>query len=531
MTPCSGPRGSDLSSIHDQSLITLELPPSSASARSYRLPSELGLATSPLAKPDRRSAELPEFHPFDHGDDMDQIEGVDLDFDADGNLIGILDPEQALPSLAHVDETRENALQPHPADAAYVGAPGSARGARQGYLNVGEDPLPDAEAFSSCSSKMPNQNKATSYFDISEDAETESTIANKGSRKRRRRRPALYALLDPIDRVSHREFRSWTENYVRNMVASRQQYRLSTPAQARKIALTLLYGNRIAGIGSRISISGISHPLAEDFSGSILKAHLHELDPDEIETDALSKRVKRRKSDEGAEMKEFNDGMGGRNVRRRLDEDAERGRGEEAGVGHELALGDDSMPEAGLDQPLPLDERHSSSAMPWSRPSSVLHGHGSAQKTRTAPSPLHSRHSVIGSIERHSDPPDAPIMASEAFDSGDTSLQFEGTVGTFEDGHDPVADLGLELSSLEFLDYAKQQATDGSMARNDEGAGRCWIAFDRLADPAIHSKAVAAQAFLHILSLATSKIIVIEQDGIEEKQAFGNIRLGLRLPV
>lgn len=81
------------------------------------------------------------------------------------------------------------------------------------------------------------------------------------------------------------------------------------------------------------------------------------------------------------------------------------------------------------------------------------------------------------------------------------------------------------------MGYATEQAAGGKgvvLARDaHRGIGRRWITFEELADPATHTKAIAAQAFLHVLSLASKDAVAVEQDGAAHNVPFGTIRVGI----
>ena len=51
------------------------------------------------------------------------------------------------------------------------------------------------------------------------------------------------------------------------------------------------------------------------------------------------------------------------------------------------------------------------------------------------------------------------------------------------------------------------------------------VTFDELFDPTSNSRIVAAQAFYHVLSLATKNRVWVEQDG--DMEPFGPIRIGV----
>jgi hypothetical protein len=95
-------------------------------------------------------------------------------------------------------------------------------------------------------------------------------------------------------------------------------------------------------------------------------------------------------------------------------------------------------------------------------------------------------------------------------------------------GDDSQAQSGwLDLASQDFLGYATDQAMKNGVTRGDGASGLRWIDFERVADPAVHTRAIAAQAFLHVLSLATKNAIAVRQEGRDQRIPFGTIHIGL----
>lgn len=193
-------------------------------------------------------------------------------------------------------------------------------------------------------------------------------------------------------------------------------------------------------------------------------------------------------------------------------------------------LSDDSGLEVGMNAPGAMDDRHSSTMMPWSRANSIIPGssiRGSAKKgsVKAAPSPLFGRGSVVDSIERHSDAGfgsddlggQIPSMGSDIMEGLEFGFETQGS-GT-----------NLDTSSQQFLNYAMDLAEKSPKGTNKHG--RRWIEFEQLANPGIHDKQVAAQAFLHVLSLATMNAVSVHQDDAESLKPFGAIHIGIRASV
>ncbi|WZH49188.1 Rec8 like protein-domain-containing protein [Fusarium acuminatum] len=517
MTPLT--QGSS-SSGRNNSLLNFDLPQSSHSARSYRLPTDLDHG-SPFPKPFHAQDFLEDFNPF--GEDMASMPGLDLNFDADGNLIDFGDLELQLPLLPGT-EAFEEQLHIQAANAAGLGADKGHIG-DDNVIIMGEDALPDAEPFP----KRPVTAKPTSSAELtSESVETEQATAP--ARRRRPRRK--HQMIDRKDYVTMAEIRSWTSNYLDNMKSTQKSRSATTLAQARHNAKVFLFDNGLAGVGK--APLGAIHPLAEQFAGMSLLAQLRGEDSEQ-ESEPRS-RGRRRVSAEAFEDEQNEE----RNVRQKVDDGNEFGRGH--GDMDVIVFGEDIAPEMGMGAAKGLEERHSSSMAPWSRPPSVapgssIRGQGSVQKKHPAPSPLHARGSAARSIERWSDLPSLPRGSEDLamLHSQDSSMGDEGIMGDFDftNGNDTQNSAVLDGSALDFLGYATARAQTKGYARSHERTDRRWVDFktltDELNDPASARKFVS-EAFMHVLILATENAIRIEQDGIAQNRPFGTIRLGLTLP-
>ncbi|KAH7158206.1 Rec8 like protein-domain-containing protein [Dactylonectria estremocensis] len=514
MTPLS--QGT-LSSSGNPAFLPFELLQSSCSGGSYRLPSDLG-RNSPTEKRFGSKDSMPEYNPF--GDeDMDPIAGIGLNFDADGNLIEMPGPEPDLPFLPGEGMHDPQVMYPDAQRDKLHQGKGIELLGEDNVIIMGEDALPDAEPFPKQPTKRPNTPSLT----------TESALSEKASAPFPRGRPRKpFQLVDETDHVSREEIRNWTNNYAANMDARRKKPQVATKAQARKNAIALLFDNGISNVGMFQDLSGFVHPLAQDFSGAALEASLQGRHPKSTE-----ERGRVRSSSEAFEEEEIEK----RKVRQKVNGELEFGRGQIDDLGA-LILGDESAPELGLDAAPALEDHPFSSMIPWSRPQSAvpgsaIRGLGSAQKGYLAPSPLHARGSVVGSIERYSDLP-GPAHGSGDYahlHSQDSSVGNEGfdDYGGIVNNQDTQGSTqGLDTSSLKFYRYAADKALREGRPHRRGDPDRRWVDFEKLADPATHTKCIAAQAFLHVLSLATKNMIAVEQKGIANQQPFGTLLLGIK---
>lgn len=119
------------SSGQQPSLYGIDLPPASHSSGGYRLLSDLYGHSSPYPKPTINPTEgQADFVPFGE-EEFDPISAINLDFDADGNLIGIVEPEQEPPQLPDFDSEQRLPL-----------------GDNDDLVLFNEEALPDAPPFS-----------------------------------------------------------------------------------------------------------------------------------------------------------------------------------------------------------------------------------------------------------------------------------------------------------------------------------------------------------------------------------------------
>ncbi|RGP67195.1 hypothetical protein FLONG3_8590 [Fusarium longipes] len=498
------------------SLLNFGIPQSSLSGRNYRLPTDLE-HNFPI--PFHAQESLEEFGPF--GEDMPDL---DLNFDVDGNLIGLdhLEPElPALPGTAAYDEQ----LHVQAANAANPDAK-QERDADDNVFIMGEDPLPDAEPFS----KLPAATNITSNTEPT--ARTTETLEIKAPLRRGRPR-RKHQMIDKKDYIPSAQIRQWSTNYHHNMKAVYKSRPTTTTTQARRNAKALLFGNGLAGVAK--PPLGPTHPLARKFSGMVLLAQLQGRDPEHERE--LQSRGRRRTSAEA-----FPDEQNAeRNIRQRTESQGtgdELGRGRNNDVGA-IIFGEDLAPEIGLDTAKGLEDRHSSSMAPWSRPPSVapgssLRGQGSVQKKNPAPSPLHSRGSMVRSIERFSDLPDLPhnfddmaILHSQVSPVGNG-----GFIGDFDfaDSEETQNSGVIDTSALDFLGYATARVQERGYSRPCDPVDRRWIDFNTLTDEldgSFNAKKFVSEAFMHVLVLATKNAIAVEQEGIADNRPFGTIRIGL----
>lgn len=91
----------------------------------------------------------------------------------------------------------------------------------------------------------------------------------------------------------------------------------------------------------------------------------------------------------------------------------------------------------------------------------------------------------------------------------------------------------LERESGNFFDYLSntisEKLNDELLDENNGEEGESCVTFEELFDPITNSQIVAAQAFYHVLSLATKGRVWVQQDvgDNDTPNPFGAIRIGV----
>lgn len=504
-TPLTSQRSSPASSIN--------LPESSHSGMSYQLPGHLGVDSPSWMKPNQDVNYSGGNDPFE-----DVFGGLGLEIDGDGNLIGVIDDEPDLPALDSGDNGNIRGMQEQSRDPAGNSQPLQQRDGEHNILIMGEAPLPDAEAFPRHT--RPEHTSPSSSSTIN--CPTSSSIVAPQKKAGKVGKPRnKYPIYDPETQFATAEVRNRYNGYVADMDAMRHHLKAKSAAQAKKNAFALIYGNGIADAGVPFTMESteFTHPLAENFAGSALITALLGRNTEDLEG-VLTRRSRRRVHSEAFEEDQHDD----RSVRQRTSEEAELPRRDNSDGIHG-PLGDDLGVEFGMDQAAPMDDHHSSSMMPWSRAPSTVPGssiRGSAKKapnSQPAPSPLLGKSPALHPIERYSD-----IVASSDGPGGNLAhMDHDNGIGFDGDTQDSAVE--LDSVSRKFLGYVVQQMDKGQKPTDDQG--RRWVAFEELADPRVHARSIAAQAFLHVLSLATRSAVLVRQDLADMMQPFGEIQIGV----
>ncbi|EAQ89680.1 hypothetical protein CHGG_06299 [Chaetomium globosum CBS 148.51] len=497
--------------------------------------------------------------------ELQALDDWGFEIDADGNIIPASDEPQ-LPRLPHLEE-QEGAGSTQQAGIVQFDDQGDVIMSDRGHVFHSDPPLPVLEELEENQAQNQEQQLGPEEQEVAVEEEASSGSAPVRV-QRKRRRPILAP--DDQTKITRQELKAWSTNYLANAEQASQPRHSVTAAEARKNAFNLVFGRGIAGIGFPTGIPGLPHPLAPHFSGEGLQARLLGIiisnsDGEDIE----APRGRRRSALEALEI----DQDGERRVRRRLseDEDSQHAQPQPEDDNILLLQGDEDLP------PVEIGRRAESalpdipSDVPWNRPSSQIpsssiKGAGSRPPSRqVSASPLHGRgsHLIPGpEIERFSDGPQ-PFLGSDGFGSDFAALH-SGPAGSLASGplHPDQFVLGsgggtqntsqmmrtaLDREGRNFLDYVESVARDkgvpdeegvtSSSSSRSRGAGnagnngRQWVEFETLFEVEDQKRAVVAQAFYHVLSLATKNVIKVKQDGQGGLHPFGTIRLGVELPV
>lgn len=363
-------------------------------------------------------------------------------------------------------------------------------------------------------------------------------------RQRKRRTKALAP--DSATHISRSEFKSWSDNYMVSIEEARLQPQQVSTAHARKNAFVLIFGMGLGDIGILSAIPGVEHELAQFYAGDNLKDMLMDEvlagveEGVEEEMEERARGAARRRSASVAFGSEDEKSQDDRRVRTRTDEeerqDSMQNRQDalliEDGM---MPFGSDAadmIPEVGREHPgSALSDHHRSSNAPWNRHSSVEVG-----RNAVGTSPLIGRGSILQQANVKFSDDGAPAFGSDGF----APLQYDGAAHDLSSFADFGAAAGVstqEANTSQFLREALDREgrnflgfVEGvAVQRGDEdehGANFWWVQFDGLFEEQDKTKTVVAQAFLHVLTLATKGQIKVKQEGLDKLKPFGEIRIG-----
>jgi meiotic recombination protein REC8 len=504
------------------------------------------------------------------GDEERELQALDdwgIEIDADGNIM----EEPQLPRLPHPEEEEGAHIlqedQPIPFD-------GEGDVIMSGGNNVfHSDPplfLRREEEEEQGRGQEEEQQQELEEQEVAVEDEASSGQAPVRI-QRKRRRPILAP--DDQTKITRQELKSWSTNYLANAEQASQPRHGVTPTEARKNAFNLVFGRGIAGVGVPTGLLGLPHPLAPHFAGEGLQACLLGIVITQADGEPASGPRGRRRS--ALEALELGQDDAERRVRPRLSDD-EASQDAQPQLPHP---DDDALLPIADDNDLPpvevgrraegslLPDNDIPSDVPWNRPSSqipsssIKGGPGSKPPSRqVSASPLHGRGSVLLDIERFSDNHPhfgsddgiggvgpgsdggfAPLHSGPGGGGGGSSLPSDmplpgrGDFGTQPQPQTTSQQMrtALDREGRNFLDFVESVARKEGhpISDNDtnDNNNRHWVEFTSLLQAEDQKRAVVAQAFHHVLSLATKNVIKVKQDGQGGIEPFGVIRLGVEL--
>lgn len=390
--------------------------------------------------------------------------------------------------------------------------------------------LPDAEPLPSFTGARRAQPESeASAVNLTES----SSISAEAPFKTRKRKALKPINTDKYAAVTSADLKNWNEEYLQNMDAAirlKQIHR--APPLAKKNAYTWVFGNGLGRIGAGVGSSKLLSPL-EMFSGDKLMAAI---------TGNPAPKNSHDDGDDESETHRVHTGQIGRG-------------GEYSGF---MPVFDESVAvEAGRDAQSALED-HAASAMPWNI-SSSLHsyrnppGHGSSSALGhgaiggrqssilssklgrlTSASPLIGRgRTDMPDLERIDDF-QFPANASDNFADmlEEQHLLLTDTQAEEFEIFGPTAAVdtqtaqdkywikeALARESLNFLEYVKNtlleqegdELEDDVLMSEIESAKPREVSFETLFPPESNSMMVAAQAFHHVLTLATKNLLSVKQ--------------------
>ncbi|KAH7418101.1 Rec8 like protein-domain-containing protein [Cadophora sp. MPI-SDFR-AT-0126] len=429
--------------------------------------------------------------------------------------------------------------------------------------------LPDVEPFPLMTGGLGGGDRPLHLSDEDRvmSASDESSVSAEAPQRRKKK--VKGPVVDASTEIRNAVLSQWIKEYPENMTASaRIKIKHRAATQAKKNAFYYVYGSGLNGAGDCIGAGKFANPLAI-FSGIELMAKITGTPIPEVISKKRTKRALA--ADEEDEEETPN--------KRAREGEVGRGNNEDDMM---FNLEDDQYPhsheksvEVGRDAASALAD-HPPSAMPWNI-SSSLHshqrGHSSSIQGRVGilgsqvgsvtgrrlTSPLVGRGSTIpGDLEQFSQLMDDDMVmygreddglgsASQAsgFHAGGmrTSSQTGGGddfeifgaaagVDTQTAGSSQWMKDVMDRESNNFFEYVKntieEKSTDELGDEDDAEPQQKTVTFEELFVPEKNSCIVAAQAFYHILSLATKRKIWVEQDIDDEMLSpFGEIRIGV----
>ncbi|KAG9247430.1 Rec8 like protein-domain-containing protein [Calycina marina] len=551
-------------SSHGASGIGINLPSSSMHGGSYQLPFD-----DPFGSVQKPGVGRPGI--FDDEAELFQDDML-FEFDANGDMRDIGDEERAarLASVAPrgrlgIDSAASGRVRREHED-----------GHIEPHFNADDDGnmdyahdmqmLPDAEPFQMMAGGLGGNDLPKSNIGDSDLVEDEgSSVSAEANQKHRKPRARKALPTDKDIELCNTDLRLWQHNYLSDMdEAKKLKADKSHTSHSKKIGATFVYGSGINGVGNGVGSSKLPSPLLM-FSGESLLSMI------------TGQPISAKEAKEGTKRThEESDEAVGSSPKRSRHSEQDNSHEEEVGRNLQDDFGvmnmDDSI-EVGREAPDALAEYHSSAMMPWNMSQSL------ASHQRGMTSSIAGRLPSIGSRRLASASPligrGAPLPSGmDQLDIVDNEpiMYGRGDLNS-HDGDDDVLRKGLshagglsssqvEAANFEMFGPAAQVDTQTAAGSQwvrdilDRESGNFYeyisntisekygdnlageiradrdvdehVTFEELFNPGQNTQLVAAQAFYHVLSLATKNRVWVTQDLEDEvHQSFGEICLGI----
>ncbi|KAI9882475.1 MAG: hypothetical protein M1823_005775 [Watsoniomyces obsoletus] len=513
------------------------------------------------------------------GREYDEDEGllpeVDFEFDAEGNIrtVGGSEAVEATPAAARARLESDSAAsarvrQEHAEGLRARRHLGDPFHPDDGDTGMDfEYELPEAEPFPTTEGGVQASVTIPAGLSVHHSHVTQAPPAVVETPAPRRLRPPRAIAPDDGTQLRHTQLAEWNNNYVTYMLnVTRSKNNQRRARDAKEKAELWVLGAGIGNVGLGVGMSNLQGALSM-FSGNNLLQLLNTVDAPE------EPRKRKTPSDEAGTSESER-----RRVRARQEAEEQVGRGDvamdedDAGPGLGLGLEEYDI-EIGREARPELQDQ--SSAMPWNITvsargsrlgSSVGHGRGpmsagipsSAMRPSTlygaeyhlpsrrvsritSQSPQVGRGGIPGSAGRMSSLDLGGAGADESALIRDLLPEDPGTLDEFdlpqEAGEEspagpvtPRTRHGLDQDSFNFLQFVQANLDEAPPTvpddeeEEEEGEQlpqrRESVIFEDLLIPSQHSRAVAAQGFLHTLLLATRNFITVEQS-----RPYGEIRM------
>jgi meiotic recombination protein REC8 len=444
-------------------------------------------------------------------------------------------------------------------------------------FNYGDEQLPDAEAFPAMSGvpmmagglggdDVPQPLIVSDDLVHSQISQQEPSFESaEAPLKRRKKRAPKIVASDPLTELRASDLLQWQREYPDMMLAAfLRRTDKKANAQAKKNAFVFVYGSGLNGVGDGVGSSKLPSPL-EMFSGDALIAKITGQVPA-----SMAKKAAKRKRKDSEESDEEQQETPKRARQDGVEREDEIGRGSFDDGMMMDDLQEPSMDvEKGRDASSALADYPSSALMPWNvsasaRSLSIQRGASASLPGRlpssigrriTEASPLVGRGSNVpgelGQFSMGLDDDDGMVMYGRS-DNDDTmdddavlrragsqglaasESQFElfgpaAQVDTQTAGSSQWVREALDREGENFFEYVKntiEERQGDELGGGDDDEGEEYVTFEELFPPTQNSKIVAAQAFYHVLTLATRGRVWVEQD-LDERvlEPWGEIRI------